>query len=114
MKVVFLIFYYDELVNPDEKDDVGEGDVSLMFVATPKNSTTCTRMCNSIITFINCFFFLEMLSTASTPMSSILTKEQRLAKARALQAQYKRRVVTIDIPQSPEPRPKKIKIEFFH
>ena len=54
-----------------------------------------------------------MLSAASTPMSSMLTKEQRLAKAREVQAQYKRRVVTIDIPQSPEPRPKKIKIEFF-
>ena len=114
LKVVFVIFYYDEFVISDEKDDMGQGDVSLMSVATPRNNATCTRMCNSIITFINCFLFLEMLSTASTPMSSMLTKEQRLAKARALQAQYKRRVVTIDIPQSPEPRPKKIKIEFFY
>ena len=38
---------------------MGEGDAS---VATPKDSTTCTRMYNSIITFINCFVFLEMLS----------------------------------------------------
>ena len=93
---------------------MGQGDVSLMSVATPRNSMTCTHMCNSIITFINCFLFLEMLSTASTPMSSMLTKEQRLAKARELQARYKRRVVTIDIPQSPEPRPKKIKIQFLY
>ena len=86
-------------------DDVGEGDAS---VATPRDSTTCTRMCNSIITFINCFVFVEMVST-STPMRSKLSKEQRLVKAREMQAQYRRRVVTIDIPQSPEPRPKKLK-----
>ena len=86
-------------------DDVGEGDAP---VATPRDSTTCTRMCNSIITFINCFVFVEMVST-STPMRSKLSKEQRLVKAREMQAQYRRRVVTIDIPQSPEPRPKKLK-----
>ena len=86
-------------------DDVGEGDAS---VATPRDSTTYTRMCNSIITFINCFVFVEMVST-STPMRSKLSKEQRLVKAREMQAQYRRRVVTIDIPQSPEPRPKKLK-----
>ena len=91
-------------------DDVGEGDAS---VATPRDSTTCTRMCNSIITFINCFVFVEMVST-STPMRSKLSKEQRLVKAREMQARYRRRVVTIDIPQSPEPRPKKIKIEFLY
>ena len=45
-------------------DDVGEGDAS---VATPRDSMTCTHMCNSIITFINCFVFVEMVST-STPM----------------------------------------------
>ena len=89
---------------------MGEVDAS---VATPKDRTTCTCMYNSIITFIICFVFLEMLST-STPMRRMLTKEQRLAKARELQAQYKRRVVTIDIPQSPEPCPKKIKIEFLY
>ena len=83
---------------------MGEGDAS---VATTKDSTTCTRMCNSIITFINCFVFVEMVST-STPMRSQLSKEQRLAKAREMQARYRRRVVTIDIPQSPKPRPKKI------
>ena len=93
---------------------MGQGDVSLMTVATPRNSMTCTCMCNSKITFINCFLFLEMLSTASTPMSSMLTKEQRLAKARELQAWYKRRVVTIEIPQSPEPCPKEIKIQFLY
>ena len=87
---------------------MGEGDAS---VATPKDSTTYTRMC-SIITFINCFMFVEMVST-STPMRSQLSKEQRLAKAREMQAWYRKRVVTIDIPQSPEPRPKKNKIEFF-
>ena len=91
-------------------DDVGEGDAS---VATPRDSTTCTRMCNSIITFINCFVFLDMVST-STPMRSKLSKEQRLAKAREMQVRYRRRVVTIDIPQSPETRPKKIKIEFLY
>ena len=78
---------------------MGEGDAS---VATTKDSTTCTRMCNSIITFINCFVFVEMVST-STSMRSQLSKEQRLAKARD-----RRRVVTIDIPQSPKLRPKKI------
>ena len=57
---------------------MGEGDAC---VATPKDSTTCTRMCNSIITFINCFVFVDMVST-STPMHSQLSKEQRLAKAR--------------------------------
>ena len=88
---------------------MGEGDAS---VATPKDSTTCTRMCNSIITFINCFVFVEMAST-STPIRSQLSKEQRLAKAREMQVRY-RRVVTIDIPQSPEPRPKKTKIEFLY
>ena len=77
-----------------------------MSVATDR--TTYTRMCNIIITFISCFVFLKLLST-STPMHSMLSKEQRLAKARELQAQYKRRVVTIDIPQSPEPCPKKLK-----
>ena len=66
-------------------------------------------MCHIIITFINCFVFLELLIT-STPMRSMLSKEQMLAKARELQAQYKRRVVTIDIPQSHEPCPKKNKI----
>ena len=86
---------------------MGEGDAS---VVTPKDSTTCTRMCNSIITFINCFVFVEMVST-STPMRSQLSKEQRLAE---MQARYRRRVVTIDIPQSPEPHPKKIKIEFLY
>ena len=45
-------------------DDVGEGDAS---VTTPRDSMTCTHMCNSIITFINCFVFVEMVST-STPM----------------------------------------------
>ena len=30
-------------------------------VATPKDSTTFTHMCNSIITFINCFVLLEMV-----------------------------------------------------
>ena len=82
-------------------------------VATPKDSTTFTHMCNSIITFINCFVFLEMVNT-SMPMRSMLSKEQRLAKARELQARYRRRAVTIDIPQSPDPRPKKIKIEFLY
>ena len=85
--------------------------MSVTSVATDR--MTCTRMCNIIITFINCFVFLELLST-STPMRSILSKEQRLAKARELQVQYKRRMVTIDIPQSPEPRPKKIKIELMY
>ena len=59
---------------------MGEGDAS---VATPKDSTTCTRMYNSIITFINCFLFLKMLST-STPKRSMFSKEQRLVKAREL------------------------------
>ena len=89
---------------------MGEGYAS---VATPKDSMTCTHMCNSMITFINCFVFLEMVST-SMPMRSMLSKEQRLAKARELQAQYRRRVVMIDILQSPDPRPKKIKIEFLY
>ena len=79
-----------------------------MFVATPRDRMTCTHMCNSIVTFINCFVFLEILST-STPISSMFSKEQRLAKERELQARYRRRVVTIDILQSPEPCPKKLK-----
>ena len=69
-----------------------------MSVAAPRDRKTCTHMCNSIITFINCFVFLEILST-SMPISSMVTKEQSLAKARELQARYRRRVVTIDIPQ---------------
>ena len=79
-----------------------------MSVATPRDRMTYTHMCNSIVTFINFFCVPEMLST-STPISSMFTKEQRLAKARELQARYRRRVVTIDILQSPEPCPKKLK-----
>ena len=51
--------------------------------------------------------------TTSMPAPK-LSREQRLAKARELQVHYKRKVVTIELPQSPEPRPKKIKIEFLY
>lgn len=82
-----------------------------MSKATPTIDLTCNHMCNNITTLNNNVFVGKL--TTSTPAPK-LSREQRLVKARELQARYQRRVVTIELPKLPEPRPKKIKIEFLY